>query len=562
VDLTSTLTRRLAGLVERGLVERGEVARKTYPCCWRPIGYQPNRVACILENMDEPVRIVLSEPPRLSLESREAARKSLADLGVWKRFHVKLTVWYAGFILLALAAIATASYVGANAIATEGIRTRLAGSSAALAGGIDAETLRHLRNREDAASPHFKAIAERFASVARAEKDLYSIYVLVPTDKPGVFAFAVDYVVPGQRGKAPAEVGQVYNANTNPLLLRGLEEVTVEKEIASDAWGDSLSGYAPILDAQGKHVGVVGIDADANAIRSMRHWILGLSVALALLVATLLSVAGLLVGRHVREPLSQLIDVASAISAGELDVRIRSRRKDEFGLLAGHFNSMTAGLQERERIRATFGRYVSEDVAKQVLRGGGDAMGGEVRHVTVLFSDLRGYSTISETLSPTETVEFLNEYLEVMNAEIDKEGGVIIEFLGDAILAVFGAPSELDKHPERAVRCAMAMRTQLAVFNARMKAKGMAGLGQRIGIHTGNVVAGNLGSKVRVKYAVIGDAVNVASRCEGLNKVIGTEILCTSSTYGELPDTLKDQLTSKGEHDVKGRANKVAVYAA
>jgi len=187
----------------------------------------------------------------------------------------------------------------------------------------------------------------------------------------------------------------------------------------------------------------------------------------------------------------------------------------------------------------------------------------------VLFSDLRGYSTISETLSPTETVEFLNEYMSVMNHEIDKEGGCIIEFLGDAILAVFGAPSALEDHPAHAMRCAMAMRAGLVVFNERMNAegrapwqkKGMEGLGQRIGIHTGNVVAGNLGSKVRVKYAVIGDAVNVASRCEGLNKVLGTEILCTASTWELLPEDLKSQLSDKGAHDVKGRASKVQVYA-
>ena len=231
---------------------------------------------------------------------------------------------------------------------------------------------------------------------------------------------------------------------------------------------------------------------------------------------------------------------------------------------------MAAGLEERDRIRATFGRYVSEDVAKRVLSGTeGARMGGEVREVTVLFSDLSGYSTISESLSPTETVEFLNAYLSVMNAEIDKEGGCIIEFLGDAILAVFGAPSALEGHPERAVRCAMAMRAGLAAFNAQMDAEGrapwqksgMVALGQRIGIHTGAVVAGNLGSTLRVKYAVIGDAVNVASRTEGLNKVLGTEILCTSSTWQFLPDDLRATMTERGAHEVKGRASKVTVYA-
>jgi class 3 adenylate cyclase len=484
---------------------------------------------------------------------------------------VRLTLFYGTVVMLALGIVTTVVYDAGVDLAMAGIRARLGGTTVAIAQGLDADKLRELRVEADAKKPEYAALESYFKAIGDSEKDLLSIYVLVPTAEPGMFTFAFDHVAERKHGAPHAKVGQPYDARQNTELQRGLQQPTVETEIARDAWGDSLSGYAPVVDRAGKHVALVGIDCDANAIRHMKRRTFLAALALSLMAACVLGAAGFMVGRDVRGPLVRVIDAATAISAGRLDTRVGLARRDEFGLLGEHFDDMAAGLEERDRIRATFGRYVSEDVAKQVLSSAeGAKMGGEVREVTVLFSDLRGYSTISETLSPTETVEFLNEYLSVMNGEIDKQGGCIIEFLGDAILAVFGAPRTLEGHPERAVRCAMAMRAGLAAFNERMnaegrapwQAKGMAGLGQRIGIHTGAVVAGNLGSNVRVKYAVIGDAVNVASRCEGLNKILGTEILCTSSTWELLPSELQAQLTDRGAHDVKGRASKVSVYSA
>jgi adenylate cyclase len=449
-------------------------------------------------------------PPAPSIPPK--SKTNPLDLSVWERFHVRLTLLYGVVILIALGVLAIAFYVGGVNIAMSGIRSRLGGTAVALARGIDAEKLSHLQVAEDGAKPTYKDLVDDAVAVEAAQGDLLGIYVLVPSGEPGMFKFAFDHVATARRSKAPAKVGESYDARSNAQLQRGLNALTVETEVSSDAWGQSLSAYAPVLDRQGKHVALVGVDGDARAISAMKREIFGVSAGMFLITAIVVGIAGSFVGRKVREPLSRIIEAATAISAGNLETRLRLDRPDEFGILGEHFDEMARGLQERERIRSTFGRYVSEDVAKRVLGKGGGRMGGEVREVTVLFSDLKGYSTISETLSPTETVEFLNEYLEVMNAEIDKEGGCIIEFLGDAILAVFGAPAMLEGHPEKAMRCAMAMREALKGFNEKMNAegrapwqqKGMSGLGQRIGIHTGNVVAGNLGSKVRVKYAVIG----------------------------------------------------------
>ena len=219
-------------------------------------------------------------------------------------------------------------------------------------------------------------------------------------------------------------------------------------------------------------------------------------------------------------------------------------------------------------LRQAFGRYVSEDVARAVLaRPGGTKLGGETRDV--LFSDVRDYSTISEKLPPAEVVDLLNEYFGAMSEVIDRQGGCVIEFLGDAILAVFGAPGELPDHAERAVRAALQMQRRGAELNlawerngkaSLWKERGIPALASRIGVHTGRVVAGNLGSKTRMKYAVIGDTVNAASRVEHLNNTLGTDLLFTEEVRIRLPPELVALARDAGEHPVKGRGQPVHVF--
>jgi adenylate cyclase len=246
------------------------------------------------------------------------------------------------------------------------------------------------------------------------------------------------------------------------------------------------------------------------------------------------------------------------------------QRSDELGVMSKHIDLMAEQLQDREFIRETFGRYLSSKIATEVLsQRSGITLGGEERVVTVLFSDLRGYTSISEQMSATQVVAMLNQYLGAMNEIIDQHRGCVIEFVGDAIFAVFGAPHYMADHAEQAMRCAIEMRLRLKELNAAWLESGMARSWQesgvteislRIGVHTGQVVAGNLGSQTRMKYSVIGDTVNVASRLEALNKVLGSEILISRDVYIQLPRDLMDGVTDRGSHKVKGRENPIKVY--
>lgn len=259
---------------------------------------------------------------------------------------------------------------------------------------------------------------------------------------------------------------------------------------------------------------------------------------------------GILIARRVSEPLAALSSEVQLIREFKLDNRFAvDTRLVEIERLKESLTTMQTGL-------SSFQRFVPADLVRRILEMGEEAtLGGESREVTVLFSDLRGYSTLIESLPPDEVISFMNAYFEAMEEVIDEHGGVVLELLGDAILAVFGAPDALEGHGEKAARCAVAMRARLAALNADLPVD----LGHRIGVHTGEVVAGNIGGHSYMKYGVIGDVVNVAARLEQLNKPLGTSILVSREVI-DLAPALRDVAKDLGEVQLKGREEPQQVF--
>jgi adenylate cyclase len=230
---------------------------------------------------------------------------------------------------------------------------------------------------------------------------------------------------------------------------------------------------------------------------------------------------------------------------------------DELEALASGFNRMVDGLKERDKLRTTFGKYMTASVMDHLL-GGKVALGGEPLRVTVLFSDIRGFTTISEKMDPQHLVALLNEYFtEMVNIVMD-EGGVVDKYIGDAIMAVFGAPVSKPGDAVNAVRAAVRMRRALHDLNERLAARGLPPLKTGIGIHTGEVVAGNIGSERRMEYTVIGDAVNLASRLESNTKELGVNVLISQDTY----EVTKSAVETRAVREivVKGRKQPVMTY--
>jgi adenylate cyclase len=221
---------------------------------------------------------------------------------------------------------------------------------------------------------------------------------------------------------------------------------------------------------------------------------------------------------------------------------------------------MTAGLAERDQVRDLLGKVVSPEIATQLLRSGVQ-LGGEEREVTVLFSDLRDFTSMSEKMAPADMLALLNRYLDRMSTIIEKHGGVIDKYIGDAIMALFGAPVAEPDAPARAIAAAREMAQALEILNQELKAEGRPTLAFGIGINTARVVAGNMGSKTRLNYTVIGDGVNLASRLEGLTKEPSyrTLIIVSEATLRAIkPPPAAREL---GEVKVKGKAEAVKIFA-
>ena len=230
---------------------------------------------------------------------------------------------------------------------------------------------------------------------------------------------------------------------------------------------------------------------------------------------------------------------------------------DELQLLSENFNAMVQGLKERDRLKETFGRYVTRQVADHLMAGD-QKLGGELVPVTVLFSDIRSFTSISEKMPPQELLDFLNEYFTGMVDSILSNQGVVDKFIGDAIMAVFGAPSPEPDDPLNAVRAALQMRAALDHINEDFAKRGLPEVRTGIGLHYGQVVAGNMGHSERMEYTVIGDTVNVASRLEGMTKQLGCDIVISGELYEQVKDAVDADPLEKIK--VKGRAEELMVY--
>jgi class 3 adenylate cyclase len=294
-----------------------------------------------------------------------------------------------------------------------------------------------------------------------------------------------------------------------------------------------ISGFAPVLDAQGRpeallHV-AYPVEIYLDRLHELRNTLLLASGVGAL--ATL--VLGLWALRRLTRPIALLTGGVSRVAAGDLSTPLRVASRDEIGRLTQAFNSMLEGLRQRDFIRSAFGRYVSPEVAQAILESPeGLQFGGAKRIVTVLMSDLRGYTRFAERGAPEQVMEVLNGYLARMAEVVIAHGGTINEFIGDAIFAVYGAPVAHPDHAERAAATALAMQAALAGINAEHARRGLPAFEMGIGLHTGEAVVGNIGSEQRAKYAVVGSAVNVASRVE--SATVGGQVLLTARTLSEL----------------------------
>lgn len=263
----------------------------------------------------------------------------------------------------------------------------------------------------------------------------------------------------------------------------------------------------------------------------------------------------------ITNPIKELVGAAGQIEKGEFELSIKPRTRDEIGLLTESFVQMGKGLSEREKLMVSFSKFTNKTIAQKAASGE-LTLGGENRNATIFFSDIRSFTAMSEKIQPNEVVEFLNVYMTKMVDCINKTGGVVDKYIGDAIMAVWGAPESSGSPASdalNAVTAALMMRVELFKFNKERAAAGLPPVKIGCGINSGPVVAGQIGSEERMEYTVIGDAVNLASRTEALNKPFATDVLITENTYNLIKDKIVVQ-EMPGVH-VKGKTDAIKMFA-
>ncbi|MBI5625067.1 MAG: adenylate/guanylate cyclase domain-containing protein [Elusimicrobia bacterium] len=261
-----------------------------------------------------------------------------------------------------------------------------------------------------------------------------------------------------------------------------------------------------------------------------------------------------------QRPIDGLIAKMRRLAEGDFDVKTRIYGFDEVARIKANFNRMVDQLKERETMRETFGKYVSVEVARKLLKSKQVDLGGEEIEATVLFCDIRNFTPMSERMTARQVVDFLNSYFSFVTKPIMEHHGVINKFMGDAVMAVYAPILGSQDHVGDALRSALGMRRALAEFNASGKWPGETRFG--IGIQTGALVAGNVGTLARLEYTVIGDTVNVASRLESATKEVGADILVGEDVYRRAKDVMGEgAFRPVGEVGLKGKSAKLTLYA-
>lgn len=219
---------------------------------------------------------------------------------------------------------------------------------------------------------------------------------------------------------------------------------------------------------------------------------------------------------------------------------------------------MVKGLKERDMVKNFFGKYVGQAVMQDVLQKKSLELGGTLAHISVLFCDIRNFTSIAESLTPEKTVKMLNIYFSEIVQCIDSHKGYLDKYLGDGLLVVFGAPVKVKEHAQHACLAALDFVNSLERVNEKLRKEELPQIDIGVGIHSGDAVVGNIGAAQRMEYSVIGDTVNVASRVERLTRDFDKKILLTQETVDLLSGEF--ELDSIGCHLVKGKKSEICLY--
>jgi len=392
--------------------------------------------------------------------------------------------------------------------------------------------------------------------------DILSLMVVI--SNLGTNESILGAVVYSDNGKVLASAGTLPGDNIIRLYARSTQvdetSYSVEWTASSDTGEsvDAISFIAPI-QFQGIVAGHALVTfSKASLDQSLNDTVSAIATA-TLLMILLGVVIAFLMGERLTRPIHRLMDASKAIGDGKYHTRIKERRNDEIGYLTEAFNNMANGLLEKSQVENAFSRFVSSNVAKQIMSNLDEIrLGGKHVNGSVLFADIVGFTSLSEKLSPDEVAGILNEYFTYISMASELYRGTIDKYMGDCAMVVFGVPDADRDHKFNALACAVMIQKLVARINATRIREGKTAIHFRIGVNSGTMLAGNMGSNERMQYTVVGETVNLASR---LHTVADKDqIVITEHLYHD--KDIKWRITAQQYESIKlrGIATPVSTY--
>lgn len=417
-------------------------------------------------------------------------------------------------------------------------QSQVASVAATTASQIDGNVLKQIRKKEDMGSPAYNQILQilRKARDANRRDDFYIRYFYTEwpdPENPNMLVFGVDAE---EDPKDMPQIGDPDIGGMESFVLDHLDEVYVSNTIVKDQWGEWLVGSAPVYDDQGKYAGTVGAAVSAEIIYNYSRKLILLAIPSFVTCLILASFLAAVLSHKISAALRLIHSATQEIAKGHLDYRIELKTDDEFSVVADGINHISQGLAEQQVFKTGVSHYVPKPILdklsdpKQQIK-----VEGERRKITVLFADIRGFTSFAEGADPETVVSLLNEYFSAMLKIIDKHHGTLDKLIGDGIMAEFGVTADAQNQEVNAVKAAIEMQQELALLRGKWTKKNLPPLQCGIGINTGEAVVGSIGSKhQRLEYTAIGDAVNTAANLEQYTKKTSHHILVSETTFQAL----------------------------
>jgi class 3 adenylate cyclase len=423
----------------------------------------------------------------------------------------------------------------------------LAGTAAAL---IDQETHAKILVPDDEATENYKSIKSWLQKFKNTNPEIKFIYTMRLTEK------GKEFVVDAEENEEEmSHVGDIYEEEIDTLnaAFKNPGEILVESEFSTDEWGTTQSGFAPIYNKDGSFWGILGVDIDANDILKSEAEIQMLIGKCSIVTLFIALIASFFIANGISGSLSKVVDDVRKIQNLELD-----HGSSAYSAIS-EISQLNEAIDGMKKALRSFKKFVPSDLVVEMLKSKQEArLETTKKELTLLFTDIADFTTISESLSPDQLSENMAIYLDKIAAVIRKNQGTLDKFIGDAVMAFWGAPQVCQNHAELACKTAIECKHELDQMNEGFKRKGHPIFFTRFGINTGGAIVGNMGTDTRMSFTAIGDSVNLASRTEALNKNYGTEILITQSTYERVKDKFAFRFVD--ETIVKGKSNALRMY--